>query len=137
MDSAEIIKELDELAEMTPPICLWDSPKTVEVGGGEVTVYCKPFEQFQSLVKQAADALREQKQSKAKDNYVLTNADRIRAMTDEELAEVLAVLTKNDVCMNPYLMGCDGCPFSNFCADCVEGSELDWLQQPCGGADHE
>lgn len=64
MDRAELIKELDELAEMTPPICLWDSPETVEVGGGKVTVYCKPFEQFQSLVKQAADALREKEQSK-------------------------------------------------------------------------
>ena len=59
-----------------------------------------------------------------------TNADRIRAMTDEELVKLLAILTKNDICMNPSAVVCDSCPFSAFCGDCIEGNELDWLQQP-------
>ena len=60
----------------------------------------------------------------------MTNADRIRAMSDEELAAALAILTKYDVCINPGAMGCDDCPFSVFCSDCKEGQELEWLQQP-------
>ena len=60
----------------------------------------------------------------------MTNADRIRAMSDEELAEALATLTKVDVCLNPNAVGCENCPFSVFCSDCIEGSELEWLQQP-------
>jgi hypothetical protein len=51
-------------------------------------------------------------------------------MTDEELATALAVLTKNDVCMNPSATTCESCPFCAFCSDCMEGSELDWLKQP-------
>ena len=59
-----------------------------------------------------------------------TNADRIRSMSDEELAEALAILTKVDVCLNPNAMGWEDCPFSAFCSDCIEGSELEWLKQP-------
>lgn len=70
-------------------------------------------------------------------HIAMTNADRIRAMTDEELAEVLSVLTRHDVCMNHSVESCESCPFSVFCSDCIEGSELQWLQQPYGGADHE
>lgn len=56
-----------------------------------------------------------------------SNADRIRAMTDEELAVRL----------------CGTCP--NLDAPCPEKEDgepdckrcwLDWLKQPCGGADH-
>ena len=58
----------------------------------------------------------------------MTNAQRIRAMTDEELAVRL----------------CGTCP--NLDAPCPEKEDgepdckrcwLDWLKQPCGGADHE
>lgn len=49
----------------------------------------------------------------------MTNADRIRAMTDEELAD---------------FMNCDGCPPKN--EGCNEGQNcslcwLNWLKQPC------
>lgn len=44
----------------------------------------------------------------------ITNADRIRAMTDEELAE--------------FLEGDYG--------NMATGTALNWLQQPYGGADH-
>ena len=67
----------------------------------------------------------------------MTNADRIRAMSDEELAEVLSLLTKNDVCVNTSAVFCTGCPFDAFCSDCKEGNELEWLQQPAEEDDHE
>ena len=51
----------------------------------------------------------------AKDNDVLTNADRIRAMSDEELADKV-------VC--PHTLNWDNC--ENDCHSC----RLHWLQQP-------
>ena len=65
-----------------------------------------------------------------------SNADRIRAMSDEELARLLAVLAKAD-CMNTSVNDCGECPFSVFCSDCVKGEELAWLQQPAEEVDHE
>lgn len=47
-----------------------------------------------------------------KPNYT-TNADRIRAMSDEELANVLR----------------------EFATKPMQGSFLKWLQQPCGGGE--
>ena len=49
-----------------------------------------------------------------------TNADHIRSMTDEELAELLLDGVYEKVCPN----GCDGCD-----GDC-EGHMLNWLKQP-------
>ena len=52
-----LIEELREMADRTPPICIYEKPQTVEMFGKEITVYCKPFEQFQELLRKAADAL--------------------------------------------------------------------------------
>lgn len=60
----------------------------------------------------------------------MTNADRIRSMSDEELAEILELLTKHDLCLNPSATSCDDCLLSSFCSGCTEGDELYWLQQP-------
>ena len=58
----------------------------------------------------------------------MTNADRIRAMTDEELAVMFAMLradlTRLDRSVRPY-SGKD------------VNENYDWLKQPYGGADHE
>ena len=51
-----------------------------------------------------------------KDNNVITNADRIRAMTDEELAEAM--------CNNS---NCDYCNFNEGWKGCTL---KDWLKQP-------
>jgi hypothetical protein len=55
----------------------------------------------------------------------MTNADRIRAMTDEELAEVFG-----------KLVHCGGCPMRGNCKvdnlPC-DNVLLDWLQQPAEG----
>ena len=61
---------------------------------------------------------------------VLSNADRIRTMSDDELAEILALLTKHDLCLNPSATSCDDCLLFSFCSGCTEGDELYWLQQP-------
>ena len=63
------------------------------------------------------------------ENKIVTNADRIRAMTDEELAEFLAPT-----------FSCYGCPARLRCerddagTDCNE-LVADWLKQPYGGAE--
>ena len=57
----------------------------------------------------------------------LTNADRIRAMSDEELATFISEIA--DECERNY--GCD-------IKYCVRESCLKWLQQPAGEEDkHE
>ena len=61
------------------------------------------------------------------ENKIVTNADRIRAMSDEELAAAMLEI-------NSGL--CDYCaPQGTFCADCGEDSAcragvLAWLRQP-------
>ena len=58
-------------------------------------------------------------QYKAKDKgKVQTNADRIRAMTDEELRDFLCSITKCEVCRFETWGGCE---------------LLTWLQQPVEG----
>ena len=52
-----LIEELREMADRTPPICHYDKPYNTEIFGKQITVYCKPFEQFQELLRRAADAL--------------------------------------------------------------------------------
>lgn len=55
----------------------------------------------------------------------ITNADRIRAMSDEELAEVLG-----------KLVHCGGCPMRDNCkVDNLPCNNvlLEWLQQPAEG----
>lgn len=47
----------------------------------------------------------------------MTNGDRIRAMTDEQLTAVIAC---------PYDCDSDMCPSNGTCFDCC----LNWLQQP-------
>ena len=62
-----------------------------------------------------------------KGTNVLTNADRIRAMSDEELAEFLCDRTEN--CNLGYCPGADLC-------NCVDGKAngyLKWLKQPAEG----
>ncbi len=56
-----------------------------------------------------------------------TNADRIRAMTDEELATFIYTATR--ACNN---YECESCPIGD--ENCPELDK--WLKQPCGGADH-
>ena len=45
----------------------------------------------------------------------MTNGDKIRAMTDEELAIALQEIIEADVCLNPKCFDCDSCCFTSFC----------------------
>lgn len=59
-----------------------------------------------------------------------TNADRIRAMSDEELAKFIPDWSYTNACK------CDEKPYvdcNNECDKCV----LEWLQQPAGDAEQE
>lgn len=70
---------------------------------------------------------------------VMTNADRIRAMSDEELAKVLNAFTEYFEECNRSLsdVECKDCELYQLC--CLgEGNALEWLKQPAEeGADHE
>ena len=56
MDVREkLVEQLREVASKTPPICRYDNPDEIEHFGKTITVYCKPFEQFQELMRDAAD----------------------------------------------------------------------------------
>ena len=54
--------------------------------------------------------------------HVQTNADRIRSMTDEELAEIISSLGNCDTC---YLYLNRGCNINTSCKDAV----LEWLKK--------
>ena len=57
MAERKLIEELRRLADLIPPICQYDQPEDREIFGKKITVYCKPFEQFQEVLRSAADAL--------------------------------------------------------------------------------
>lgn len=59
-----------------------------------------------------------------KPNYT-TNADRIRAMSDEELCEFLGEYKFCDICEE----GCDSCTYNGDC----DKRLLDWLKQSAEG----
>lgn len=66
------------------------------------------------------------------DPEIITNADKIRAMTDEELADLLRGLCKN-------AMDCDECPMHE---SCPEGSYdlipwMEWLQSTVESPDRQ
>lgn len=56
-DREKLIERLRETASFTPPICQYDRPIELDVMGKKITAYCKPFEQFQDLLREAADAI--------------------------------------------------------------------------------
>ena len=58
-----------------------------------------------------------------KPNYT-TNADRIRAMSDKELAELMRSMMDCDSCGNMFSFKCDG-SYEHCSSVC-----LNWLQQP-------
>ena len=64
--------------------------------------------------------------------YKMTNADRIRSMTDEELAEFLCSFRSCDA--DEYI--CEGCKAAQYCCAGHTGT-IDWLQQPAEEADNE
>ena len=58
-----------------------------------------------------------------------TNADIIRAMSDEELAGLIRVIYMSEECPLCTLE-CETCFFKEVCAGTYFGKEIEWLQQP-------
>lgn len=63
---------------------------------------------------------------------VITNADRIRKMTDEELTILVRAVIKVEDCPAIKDSDCDKCLFRRLCPVGYKyvGRELEWLQQP-------
>lgn len=70
----------------------------------------------------AADALRDDHSADAGKMVPPTNADRIRAMSDEELRDFLYDYKFTEMCVE----GCDQCTYGGRCEERL----LNWLQQP-------
>ena len=88
--------------------------ESIELGGSAASV-CR----FWDALDMAIAALREQE---GKDTYVPTNADRIRAMSDEELAWELMLWRCEAVARHHGI--------SSVYPD-TQKTILEWLQQPC------
>lgn len=59
----------------------------------------------------------------------MTNFERIKTMSIDELAEVLDIILENDVCLAPNTdVPCEGCRFSQFC-DLSQGETKVWLNK--------
>lgn len=72
------------------------------------------------------------------DPVPMTNADHIRAMTDEELVEWLADMWDCNYCSEHERLGDNPLLSAEQCDQKCEQHCLDWLQQPVKeGADHE
>ena len=88
-----------------------------QLDGADIAVLNRDFFKFNQAIIMAISALRQQEHFREVTKKVepMTNADRIRAMSDEELADVLR----------------------GFATKPMQGSFLKWLQQPAEEADHE
>ena len=96
-------------------------PYRIPCGGGDLAIYLEGSE----CDKFAQRVLKTPR----------TNADRIRAMTDEQLAEILKFLVSSEHCLNTYGQSCGKCVIRDIC-NLVPGDELAWLQQPVEEVDH-
>ena len=88
------------------------------------TLLCDEYLNLGWAIRDVLDTLESLRMLQPKEE---TNADRIRAMSDEELARMIACCdTCTDICLNEYEKGriierCNG--------NCLD-SVLKWLQQP-------
>ena len=86
-------------------------------------------------VDMAISALRQQEHFRdiTKKVEPLTNAQKIRAMTDEELVNFLMRLMGHAQCFAEGIFPYHPCPQEQNCKQCG----LDWLQQPAEEDDHD
>lgn len=109
---------------------------------------CRECHDYAKCVKESNLNIKRKTCKKAKEEYMMTNADRIRSMSDEELAEFIRSMVDGS---NSHTVACYGC--INYgthhsdnankgtclyeCDGCEnEGIGLDvlkWLQQPAEG----
>ena len=69
-----------------------------------------------------------------KPRKTMTNADRIRTMSDEELAKILNAFTEyfSECNRSADEVDCTDCELNNLC-QLHEGKAIEWLQQPAEG----
>ena len=60
-------------------------------------------------------------------NLKITNFQRIKAMSIDELAGILEAIAENDVCLMNGHQWCDKCKFAKFC-DVPAGDVKKWLE---------
>ena len=96
--------------------------ESVEIGGNAVSV-CRFWEALDMAVKALEDVT-------DKNVGKMTNADRIRAMSDKELAELMRSMMDCDSCGNMFSFKCDGS--YEHCLSVF----LKWLQQPAEEDDY-
>ena len=87
----------------------------------------------QEFYKLAESALRQQEHFRDLTKKVepLTNAQKIRAMNDEELVNFLMRLMGHAQCFAEGIFPYHPCPQEQNCKQCG----IDWLQQPCEGGE--
>ena len=90
--------------------------ESVELGGNAVSV-CRFWEALDMAVKALEDVT-------DKNVEKMTNADRIRTMSDKELAELMRSMMDCDSCGNMFSFKCDG-SYEHCSSVCLK-----WLQQP-------
>lgn len=66
----------------------------------------------------------------------ITNADRIRAMTDDELAELFGSIVDNGMSCQLICGNFDECVRNNSIERICKNHYLKWLQQPAEGESH-
>ena len=101
--------------------CNWpDSRYTILREALDMAIYAlRQQEHFREVTKKAGP---------------LTNAQKIRAMTDEELVNFLMRLMGHAQCFAEGIFPYHPCPQNHSCKQCG----IDWLQQPAGEEDkHE
>ena len=101
-----------------------------QLDGADIAVLNRDFFKFNQAIIMAISALRQREHFSEVTKKVepLTNAQKIRAMTDEELVNFLMRLMGHAQCFAEGIFPYHPCPQEQNCKQCG----LDWLQQPAG-----
>ena len=96
---------------------------------------CRECPDYAKCVKESNLKIKRKSCKKAKTEYVMTNADRIRAMSDEQLAKEMIFFCPTDTVFKgtetyekPHYTGLDGGYYST--SEELIAENLKWLQQP-------
>ena len=105
-----------------------------QLDGADIAVLNRDFFKFNQAIIMAISALRQQEHFREFTKKVepLTNAQKIRAMSDEELVNFLMRLMGHAQCFAEGIFPYHPCPQNHNCKQCG----IDWLQQPAEEDDH-
>ena len=96
---------------------------------------CIECPDYAKCVKESNLKIKRKSCKKAKTEYVMTNADRIRAMSNDEMAQEMIFFCPTDTVFKgtetyekPHYTGLDGRYYST--SEELVSANLEWLQQP-------